>query len=141
MRVHLVVVSEEHIEAVHSWQVFVAISLVVFSELPRGVAQAFQDRGHRAVGLLPAFGGAGHSHLGHATADRHRTADECCATGRTALLSVVVGEGHAFFGNAVNVRGLVAHHAAVVVADVPRANIVAPDDENIGLFCSLCVGS
>ncbi len=26
---------------------------------------------------------------------------------------------------------LVAHHAAAVVADVPRANIIAPDDEDV----------
>ena len=132
--VEVIKAAEELIESVHGWQVFVAISLVVFSELPRSVALAFQDRGHGAVGLLPAFGGAGHSHLGHATANRHRAADECGATGRTALLRVVVGEAHAFLGDAVNVRRLVAHHAAVIVANVPGTNIVTPDDEDVRLL-------
>ena len=50
----------------------------------------------------------------------------CCA--------VVVGEAYAFLGDTVNVRRLVAHHAAVIVADVPGTNIVAPDDEDVWLL-------
>jgi hypothetical protein len=40
----------------------------------------------------------------------------------------------AFAGDAVDVRRLVAHHAAVVVADVPGADVVTPDDEDVGFF-------
>ena len=29
---------------------------------------------------------------------------------------------------------LVAHHAAVVVADVPSADVIAPDDEDVGFL-------
>jgi hypothetical protein len=34
-------------------------------------------------------------------------------------------------GEAVDVRGLISHHAEVVGADVELADIVAPDDKNI----------
>jgi len=65
--------------------------------------------------------------LGHARAHRHVAADEGGAPGGAALLGVVVGEGQAFRRDAVDIGRLVAHHAAVVVADVPGADVVAPD--------------
>ena len=86
------------------------------------------------VGLLPAFLRAGHADLGHAGAHGHAAADERGAAGGAGLLGVVIGEGDAFFGDAVDVRRLVAHHAAVVVADVPGADVVAPNDEDVRLF-------
>ena len=130
--VEVVEVAEELVEAVHRRQVLVAVALVVLAELAGGVALALQHRGHGDVGLLPAFLGAGQADLGHAGAHRHVAADEGRAAGGAALLAVVVGEGHAFAGDAVDVRRLVAHHAAVVVADVPGADVVAPDDEDVG---------
>jgi hypothetical protein len=48
-----------------------------------------------------------------------------------ALLPIVVGEGHSFMGDAVDVRRPVAHLAAAVEADVPPAYIVSPQDENV----------
>ena len=41
---------------------------MVLAELPRGVALRFQHCRHRHVSLLPAFGGAGDTDLGHAGA-------------------------------------------------------------------------
>jgi len=38
---------------------------------------------------------------------------------------VVVGEEHAFLGHLVEVRCPPGHHAAVVGADVPHANVIA----------------
>ena len=117
----------------------VTIALVVLAELAGRVALALEDRGHRHVRLLPAFLRAGHADLGHARTHGHAAADEGGAARRAGLLGVVIGEGDAFFGNAINVRRLVAHHAAVVVADVPRADVIAPDDEDVG-FLALRLG-
>jgi hypothetical protein len=47
---------------------------------------------------------------------------------------VVIGEADAFVGDAVDGRRVVAHHAAVVVADDPGANVIAPNDENVGFL-------
>jgi hypothetical protein len=49
------------------------------------------------------------------------------------LLRIMVGEDRAFLGNAVDVRRAIAHHAAVVGADVPQPNVVAEDDEDVRL--------
>ena len=45
----------------------------------------------------------------------------------------MVGEDRAFLGDAVDVRRAVAHHAAVVGADVPQPDVVAEDDEDVRL--------
>ena len=60
--------------------------------------------------------------------------DERRAAGRAALLRVGVGEERAFLRDAVDVRRLVAHDAEVVGADVVDADVVAPDDEDVGLL-------
>ena len=132
--VQVIEVAEELVEAVHGGQMLVAVALVVLAELSGGVALSLEHGGHGDVGLLPAFLGAGQADLGHAGADGDGAADEGRATRRAALLRVVIGEAHAFLGDAIDVRRLVAHHAAVVVADVPGADVVAPDDEDVGLF-------
>ena len=67
---------------------------------------------------------------------RRRTlaGDERGAPGGAGLLAVVVGEDRAFVGDAVDVGRAIAHHAAVVGADVPVADVVAHDDEDVRLL-------
>ena len=112
----------------------ITVALMVFSELASHVALTLEHGGHGAVGLLPAFLRAGQADFGHAGANRGRATDEGCAACGAGLLGVVVGEADAFFGDAVDVRCFVAHHAAVVVADVPGSDIVTPDDEDVGFL-------
>jgi hypothetical protein len=50
------------------------------------------------------------------------------------LLTIPVGKERAFLCDAVNVRRFVAHHALIVCAEVPIADIVAPDDEDVGFL-------
>ena len=60
--------------------------------------------------------------------------DEGGASGGATLLAVVVGERDAFFGDAVDIRGGVAHHASAEVTDVPSADVIAPEDQDIRLL-------
>jgi hypothetical protein len=60
--------------------------------------------------------------------------DECGAAGCTRLLAVIIGEDRAFVGNAVDVRGAVTHLAAIVGADIPVADIVSHNDEDVRLL-------
>jgi hypothetical protein len=85
----------------------------------------------RHVGLLPPFLGAGDADLRHPRANRNVAADKRRPAGRAALLAVVVGKRQPFAGDPVDVGRLIAHHPAVVVADVPGADVVAPDDEDV----------
>ena len=125
--VQVIEVAEELVEAVDRRQVFIPIAEMVLAELTGGVAERLQQLGDRRVLFLQTDGGARHADLGQAGADRILAADEGGAAGGAALLTVPVGERRAFLGDAVDVGGRIAHHALAVVADVPVADVVAPD--------------
>src|SRR4051794_29745109 len=56
-------------------------------------------------------------------------------TARSArLLPVIISEDRALAGDAIDIRRAIAHHAAVVGADVPIADIIGHDHEDIGLL-------
>lgn len=132
--VEVIQISEELIKAMHGWRMLVEISLMVLSKLICRIALALQNGGHRDVNFLPSLRSVWHTNFGHASSHGNVPADECRASRGTTLLPVVIGEADAFAGNAVDVGRFVAHHPPVVVADIPRADIIAPDDENIRLL-------
>ena len=49
-------------------------------------------------------------------------------------LGVVIGEEHPFFGQLVEMRRLPGHQAPMVGADVPHADVVAHDDDDVGFL-------
>ena len=69
----------------------------------------------------------------HASANGQLPHDECGAAGSATGLAVVIGEEHAVFGDGIDVRGA-AHHAVSVSADVPHADVIAPDDDDVGFL-------
>src|SRR5262245_25507598 len=101
---------------------------MVLAELAGGVTQRLEHFSNGRVFFLQADGRAGHADFGQTCTDRILTSDKARASCGAALLGVVVGEGHTFLRHAVDVGGLVAHHAATEVADVPYADVVAPED-------------
>ena len=131
--IEVIEVAEELVEAVHRRQKFVLVAQMVLAELAGGVAERLQQFGDGRVFRPQADIGARHADLGQAGADRVLAGDERGAAGGAALLAVVVGEGRAFVADAVDVGRAVAHLAAVVVADVPPADVVAPKDEDVRL--------
>jgi hypothetical protein len=50
------------------------------------------------------------------------------------LLSVIVSECDSFLGDTIDVGGSIPHHAAIVVTDVPSADVIAPDHQDVGFF-------
>ena len=131
--VEVVEVAEELVEAVHGRQELVAVAEVVLAELAGGVALRLEQLGERRVLLGEPFLGAGQADLEQAGAEAGLAGDEGGAPGRAGLLRVMIGEDRAFLGDAVDVRRAVAHHAAVVGADVPQPDVVAEDDEDVRL--------
>src|SRR5262249_58973618 len=71
-------------------------------------------------------------------AERMLTEEERGSPGRAALLGVEVGEQRALLGDAIDVGGAVTHATQAVGADVVDADVVAPDDEDVGLERLLC---
>jgi len=107
---------------------------VVLAELAGGVAKRLEQLSDGGIFLLQAHGGAGHADLGEARADRVLPRDETGAASGAALLGIVVGEGDAFLGDAVDVGRLVAHQAHAEMADVGDADIIAPQDQDVGFL-------
>ena len=62
--------------------------------------------------------------------------DEGGAASRAALLCVGIGEKRAFLGDTVDVWCVIAHDAEVIGADVMDTDVIAPDDEDVGLLVS-----
>src|SRR6202011_1278497 len=130
--------SEKLVEAVHRRQKFVFIAKVVFAELTGGVTHSFK-RGSNGNCLRGyPCGRTGLADRGHAGADRKLTGDEVGAARRTTRLRVVIGEQHAFGGDLVEVRRPAGHQAAVVRADIPHANIVTHDDDDVRTLSGRC---
>jgi hypothetical protein len=129
--VQVVQVAEELVEAVHRGQVVVAVTEVVLAELRGAVAQRLEDLGQRRVTRVQTDRRAGQAHGGQAGADRQLPGDEGGAPSGAARVRVVVGEQHAFAGDAVDV-GRGHHHPVAVGADVGHAHIVGHDDQDVG---------
>jgi len=107
---------------------------VVFAELSGHVTPRPEQSGNRRIFLLHALGSARQSNLGKASADGRLAGDEGRASSGAALLAIPVREQRALLRDAVDVGRLVAHHAQVVGADVELTDIVAPDDQDVGLL-------
>jgi hypothetical protein len=140
-RVQVIEVAEEFIEPVDGGQELILVAKMIFAELAGGVALRFECSGNGA-----GFSGQSHrrtrlSDRGHAGADRQLAGDEVRATRCAACLGVVVREQHPFFGDLVEVRRLPGHHAPVIGADVPHADIVAHYDDDVGFLVLRLQGS
>src|SRR5262249_833468 len=81
------------------------------------------------------------TYLRQAGAEDALAGDEGGAAGRARLFAVRVGKADAFVGDAIDVGRAIAHHAAAVAAQVPNAEIVAPNPADVGLlgFRHVCV--
>jgi hypothetical protein len=66
--------------------------------------------------------------------------DERGTPGCAALLRIEVREHRAFARDAIDVGRLVAHHSVIISADVVNPDVVASDNENVGLLRLLLRG-
>ena len=136
LRVEVIERAEELVEPVRGRQRLVRVAQVVLAELRGHVALLLEQFGDRHVTRLQPFLRAGQADLQHARAEAGLAGDETRAAGGAALLAVPVGEQSPFLGDAVDVGRPVAHHAEVVGADVPVADVVAPENQDVRFLCS-----
>jgi hypothetical protein len=106
---------------------------MVFADLRGGVTHRLEQLGDCGIFILQALLGCGESDFEQAGAKGGLAKDEGGASGCAGLLAIVVGEECASAGDAVDVGGAPAHHTAVVGADIPSANIVGHDHDDVGL--------
>ena len=116
--VEVVKVAEELVESVDGGEKLIAVAEVVLAKLPGRVTQGLEHLGDRWVLAPQSESGARQADLRESGAESMLAGDERGAARRAALFGVIVGEHHAFLGHAVDVGGLVTHHAVGVSADV-----------------------
>ena len=133
LRVEVVEVAEELVEAVDGRQVLVQVAEVVLAELAGGIAVGLEQLGDRHVLGLQADVRTRHPDLAQAGAEHALARDERGAPGGAALLAVGVGEAHPLVGDPVDVRRPVAHQPVAVTAQVRDPDVVAPDHQDVGL--------
>src|SRR5262249_25790060 len=106
------------------------------AELAGGVAERLEQVGEGRVLVGQPFFRRRQADLEHAGAEAALPGDERGAARRARLLRVEIGEERALPGDAVDVGRAITHHAAAVGADVPVADVVAEDDEDVRLASS-----
>jgi hypothetical protein len=112
---------------------------MVLAELSGCVALRLEELGNCRVLLRQPLLRRRQANFQKAGAHRTLSGDEGGAAGGAGLLAIIVGEDRTFVGDAVDVGRAVAHHAAVVGADVPVTDIIGHDDKDVRLLL-LCRG-
>ena len=130
--IQVVEIAEELVETVVRGQVLVTIAEVVLAKLPGGVTAGLEQGRNRRVFFLEPERGTGQTDFRQAGTEHALPGNERRAAGCAGLLAVVVGERHAFVCDAVDIRRLVTDQPERVGADVALANIIAPDDQDVG---------
>ena len=136
--IEVVEIAEELIEAIHRGQRRVSITDMVLAELPGGVAKVLEQAANRGIKLAHAHRRAGKTHLGQAAADAMLASQERGSTGGARLLAIIVKKLDALTSDAIDARGLIAHQAVRIGADVRDADIVTPDDQDVRLAAGRC---
>ena len=138
--VQVIEVAEELVEAVIGRQMFIQIAQMVLPELSGHVSLRLQQFGNRRILTLQAFLGSWQAHFQEARPEAALSSDERCAPRCAGLFAIGVREEHALFRDAIYIGRPVTHHALVVGTDVPVADVIAPDDQDVR-FLVLCVGN
>ena len=132
--VQVVQIAVELIESVERWQMFVPVTQVVLAELAGGIALRLQHFGERGILGLHAHRPPDHAYRGQACPDGIHARHERRTTGGAGWMRVMIAEHSPFLGNAIDVGCAVAHDTTTVNAQVGEADIVTPDDDDIGLL-------
>ena len=135
--VQVVEIAKEFVETVISGQHLVAVAQMILAELTGRIAHVFEHHGNGRVFLFHPLWCARQADFGQAGAYRRLAGDEGSATGGAALLAIPIGEQRTVSGDAVDVGRPVTHHALVVGTDIELADIITPDDKDIGFLCGL----
>ena len=132
--VEMIQIAIELIEAVDGRQEFVAVTQMVLAELAGRISASLEHRGDCRIFLLQPECGPRQTDFGQPRSHTVLAGNERRPTRRTALFSVVIRKQHPLAGNAIDIRGPIAHHASRVRAEVRLPDIVTPNNHNVGLL-------
>ena len=138
--IEVVEIAEKLIKAVQRRQVFVEVAEVVLAELPGGVAVIFERSGNGRGRRRHTDIRTGLSDGGQAGTLRQFAGDEVGPPCGTTRLGVIIGKDGTLGGQLVDVGSGTVHQSATVSADVPHANVIAHNHNNVRFFV-LCIAS
>ena len=138
--IQMVEVAEELIEAVDGRQKFVSVTEMVLAELSSRISLRLEQLGDGRIFARQSFLCSRQANFQKPRPQRTLAGDESSPAGGAGLLSIIIGENRTFVGNAIDVGRPVSHHPAVVGADVPVADVVRHNDENVRLLRLLSQG-
>src|ERR1700720_3872432 len=121
----------------HGREMLIVVPQVVLAELGSRVALLLEKVGDCGGPVGDSGCGTREADGQQARPKRVLPQNEGGAACRAALLSIGVGEDRTFFRQAINVGRSVAHYSEVVGANVVNADVIAPDNEDVG-FLLLC---
>ena len=129
----MIEVAPVFLEAVCRRQRRRVVAQVVLAELAGGVAEITQEPCKRRGAGLQIGRAAGQLWRDHTGTHRIHAGEEGIAAGRAALHRHIVHEHCAFMPDAVDVGRFPDHQAAMVDARLHPADVVAHDEEDVGL--------
>ena len=136
--IQVVQVAKELIKTVLGGQKFIAVTEVILAELATGITERFQQFSQRRVFRLNAEVSARDAHLGQSSANGVLARDKCGASSGAALLAIIVSKDYPLIGDAIDIGCVVTHHAQTIATDIPVADIIAPNHEDIRLLSGMC---
>src|SRR5665213_1200610 len=107
---------------------------MVLADLRRRVAKWFEEFGDRWVLVLNALLGGRQADRQQAGAERRLSQDKGGPASGAGLLGVVVGEQRTFVGYTIDVGGAPTHHPSMVGADIPDADIIRHEHDDVWLL-------
>ena len=135
--IEVIEIAPELVEAVRCRQCVGVVAEMVLAELAGVVAEIAQEPGERRR-AGPQIGRAARQlRRDHARAQRMHAGEEGVAPRSAALLGVVMHEPRAFLPDPIDVGGFPHHQSLVVDAWLHPADIVAHDEEDVGLLLLL----
>src|SRR5471030_671260 len=112
---------------------------MVLADLRRRVALRFDEFSNRRIGVLYALFRTRQPDHYKTGPERGLAKNECGAPRRAGLLAVVVGELRSFISDAINVRRTASHHSLMVGAEIPHADVVTHDHDDVGRLLCRCL--
>ena len=110
------------------------VAEMVLAELAGIVAEVEQELGERRRAGLQVSRAARQLRRDHAGPQRMHPGKEGVASGRAALLGVVVGEDRTFIADLVDVGCLSDHQASMIDAGLHPADVITHDEEDVWLL-------
>ena len=112
----------------------IAVAKMVFAELAGYVPLCLEQASNGRVLFLHTLFGTGKADLGKTSSENALDHDVGRPSSRARLFAVIVSEEHALFGDAVDVRCPITHHAFRVGADIAATDVVTPYHKDIWLL-------